>query len=571
MTTLSFLSNPLVALVMVVACVQASDVKEDTSLTYETFLSPAVNLKSGQIANTASTFGPFPMPKGKVAVRFFNSTVVDSTGAEVSESELYVHHYILFSNPDVINDKGPTHVGGFCSNLANVWGIGAELRGVTYYYPSPYAIILLGTETFGANLHFIRTSNVPQDLVQPCIECECPDSNPPLHNKGAVACCPDGDQCYGMQNSTLMDGKDYFLKYTVGYESVAEHHQDLTVFSMDATATHTDDCGIQYQVPALADGEIHTLQTMIDVNVNWTVVFMETHQHIGGVNMTVEHFRNGAVVGPDKFLCAPAARYGNGTEPGNELGYLVDIPTCVWNDGYNISAGDQLRITSYYSNRGLAGGKPWHSGVMALVYLAAVTSQTAKDRCLERLHYECGVPPYSYDCLGCAQNFEADLLEHGCTIPVVKAECSKTAGAGNIPAPDEVHSMSLQTIQRDTGTLINITAPVGGWFGVGFNNNAPAMNTTLAIIYSNGADGKPGLSARTLGPHTGGVVMAASLPANITVVDGLVNIQFLRTNAKLSSVNEGAGQQNPGCWLFAQGTTMDFGYHGSTRGFTCYN
>ena len=45
---------------------------------------------------------------------------------------------------------GPTHSGGFCANLANVWGIGAELRGVTYRYPKGYAIVLEGDEVFGA-------------------------------------------------------------------------------------------------------------------------------------------------------------------------------------------------------------------------------------------------------------------------------------------------------------------------------------------------------------------------------------------------------------------------------------
>jgi len=542
----------------------------DPSLTYETFQGPAVNLRSGQISNTANDFGPFPMPKGSVAVRFFNSTVVDAEGVEVSMAELYVHHYLMFSNPDL--QPGPTHQGGFCANLANVWGIGAELRGLTYYYPSPFAIILEGTETFGANLHFIRTSNVPKDGVQQCIECECLDSNPPLHNKGTVSCCPDGDQCYGMQNSTIQDGKDYFLQYTVGYESVTEHHKDLTVFGMDVTSTHTDDCGIQYQVPALKDGEIHTLQTMIDVDVNWTVAFMETHQHIGGVNLTVEHFRNGAIVGPDKFLCAPSAIYGNGTEVGNEAGYLVSIPTCSWKDGYNVAAGDQLRITSYYSNRGLANGKPWHSGVMGLVYLAAVTSQTKEQECLERLHRLCGAPPYAYSCLNCAKQAEGDLLAHGCTIPMVKAECSKTTGAGSVPAPNEVSNMTFFSIQTDAGVLLNLTGPVGGWIAIGLNNLAPVMNTTTVIVYSNDANGKPVLSARKLGPHTGGVVVAPVLEANITVEGGLVNIMFISPQNEMQTTGpDNVGDQNPSCWLFAQGTTMEFGYHGSTRGYTCIN
>ena len=75
----------------------------------------------------------------------------------------------------------------------------------------------------------------------------------------------------------------HVFRYTVGFEPVTEEHQELTVFSMDVTSTHTSDCEIQYNVPALADGEIHTLQTDVSVDVNWTVVFMYLHQHIGGV------------------------------------------------------------------------------------------------------------------------------------------------------------------------------------------------------------------------------------------------------------------------------------------------
>ena len=60
---------------------------------------------------------------------------------------MYVHHYIMFSNPDPETETGPTHSGGFCSNLANVWGIGAELRGVTYAYPKGAATATSSTSS----------------------------------------------------------------------------------------------------------------------------------------------------------------------------------------------------------------------------------------------------------------------------------------------------------------------------------------------------------------------------------------------------------------------------------------
>eukprot|EP00039_Didymoeca_costata_P018082 m.332058 g.332058 ORF g.332058 m.332058 type:complete len:567 (+) comp16865_c0_seq1:161-1861(+) len=547
-----------------------------TGLTYETFLAPPVTLRSGQIANTASDFGgPLPMPKGPVAVRFFNSTIVDKEGNEVPQYELYVHHWVMFSDFDLGNGKSDTHSGGLCSNLMNVWGIGAELRGVTYEYPSPYAILLTGKETFSANLHFIRTTNVPKESLQSCIECRCVDSNPPLHPKGEVACCSDQDQCWGMENSTLHDEKEYFLKYTVGYEPITEQHKPLTVFSMDGTAKNTIDCEIQYQIPALADGEVHVLQTMADVNMSWEIAFMEVHQHIGGINMTVEHFRDGKnVLGEGKFLCSPSAIYGTGTKPGNEKDYLIDIPTCTWEQGYHIQAGDQLRLTSYYNNRGLPGGDPWHSGVMALVFVAAVATLPPEQNCLTRFHFDCGVPPYNSkeQCLGCAQYMESDLVDHNCTKAIVEAECSKVHKAGLIPTPDEVSDMELQVIPiNQSTTFVNVTGPKDKWFAVAYNPNVPEMNNSFGFVYAADTNGKPILQIRKLGPHTGGTVVEPSVPgAIISSSDGMVNIQMTVSNPSFKFDKMPTEKHQPGlCWLFAQGTDMNFGYHGATRGSSC--
>jgi hypothetical protein len=52
--------------------------------------------------------------------------------------------------------------------------------------PRSYALIVTGKEKWGANLHFIRTSNVPPENVQACIECRCPDSDPPLNPHGEL-------------------------------------------------------------------------------------------------------------------------------------------------------------------------------------------------------------------------------------------------------------------------------------------------------------------------------------------------------------------------------------------------
>ena len=150
----------------------------------------------------------------------------------------------MFEN---LTSTGGTINAGYCSNLGNVWGIGAEIRGVVYNYPAPYAIMVTGHETWTVNMHLIRTTNVPDQDLQDCIECNCANSAPPLNPLGGVACCPDGGQCWGMHNSTLNDAKNYYLKYTIGYAPVTPDVVPLNVITLDVTASQTSDCHIEYQ------------------------------------------------------------------------------------------------------------------------------------------------------------------------------------------------------------------------------------------------------------------------------------------------------------------------------------
>jgi hypothetical protein len=144
--------------------------------------------------------------------------------------------------------------------------------------------------------------------------------------------------------------------------------------------------------------------------------------------MTVEHFRNGALVNPvQPYVCAAAPIYGNGTGVGNELGHIVDIPTCtvrvfrqmfcargchwiprmfacsleanirvingnssrestaltdwhckfrpntegVFDPPYFAQVGDQFRLSSYYSNRGLPGWGKWHGARFSIGFVSS--------------------------------------------------------------------------------------------------------------------------------------------------------------------------------------------------------
>ena len=215
----------------------------------ETFLSPLVTLHPGQIANTDPvTFPHLDWPQKPIAVRYFDSEVVDEDGNAVALYDLYIHHYLIYVNLGKFS-------AGWC-NLPSVWGIGAEMRGTIYEYPEPYAIVFDGTENITANLHFIRTDTVSVEDHQKCIECHCSDGTP-SNPHGSISCCGDQTFCWGMQNTTE-DPKNYYLKYTFKYTDITDDVKPLTEFMYDVMAEENFDCYIEYQVSneSVADGKV---------------------------------------------------------------------------------------------------------------------------------------------------------------------------------------------------------------------------------------------------------------------------------------------------------------------------
>lgn len=150
----------------------------------------------------------------------------------------------------------------------------------------------------------------------------------------------------------------------------------VTMVSFDATSppNNPTECAVEYQVPALKPGEVHVLDTYFTVQEDVEVIFFEGHQHIGGINVTVGIAPPGTKdpsTADFKPFCTATAGYGNGTEPGNEDGYLVAISTCSWNTSpIKIPKGSLIGIASYYSGRHLAGGHSYHEGVMGLGFVA---------------------------------------------------------------------------------------------------------------------------------------------------------------------------------------------------------
>ncbi len=101
---------PTAALLMIVAAAATTvaALPSNSALTYETFLSYGVTLKSGQIANAPAQNTPaLPWIEGPAAIRFFNSTVVDESGAEVGPRGCLV----LLLDCRLLTDRGLALVG----------------------------------------------------------------------------------------------------------------------------------------------------------------------------------------------------------------------------------------------------------------------------------------------------------------------------------------------------------------------------------------------------------------------------------------------------------------------------
>ena len=111
--------------------------------------SKALPLAPGEVVFTDPLKTALPMPSGKIAITGFRAEVVDAAGASVPLSEVYNHHWLVYDGR-----KNSGVCGGY---LVYKFGVGAECRGTPTVFPAPYALTAEGTETWGANIHLLRT------------------------------------------------------------------------------------------------------------------------------------------------------------------------------------------------------------------------------------------------------------------------------------------------------------------------------------------------------------------------------------------------------------------------------
>jgi len=277
----------------------AGKVTQSTSGMYEqTFISPAVSLSNGEIANR---WLPIDWPHGHIAVKAFAAELVKSgPSGEVppltpccggdshvaSREEVFMHHwtvnkwqlpaqlfqFIVNSNGldySLAFDKAVGYIellagaglndgaNGPCfdSTLHLYFGIGNEVRSMTkegkypYEFPDPYGIEFHSSkmrskgEFMVLNTHLIDIRGVRDKRA--CTECKCEEiGSHGFSNltEGGLSCCHstnyDGGRCH-LKQETQNQNQTYYVRYTVKWRSFTPETKTLEVITFDATDNNT--------------------------------------------------------------------------------------------------------------------------------------------------------------------------------------------------------------------------------------------------------------------------------------------------------------------------------------------
>ncbi|KAK7331287.1 hypothetical protein VNO77_25508 [Canavalia gladiata] len=366
--------------------------KTENNIKTSVFLSPKFELGPGSVSN--KDYYDVQFPSGHIALKSFNAEIVDEAGNPVPLFETYLHHWVVvrYHQPKNVTNNSQSGIvfvrnSGLCQDnvLGQYYGLGSETRGTATDIPDPFGIevgnpagIPYGyEEKWMINVHAIDTRGVEDRLG--CIECRCDlynvtkdENGNPLSPdyKGGLECCPDDSQCRMMKGFKGAK-KSFYLKYTVKWINWDNSVIPVKIYILDVTDTLNvsdktkgmspkHNCKVEYDVkPCSKEYKykcVDVRRTMLPMQVGGYVIYGVGHQHVGAVGSTL--------FGQDgRVICSSLPIYGNGTEAGNEKGYVVGMSTCYPPPGsVKIMDGENLTLEVSYSNSIL------HSGVMGLFY-----------------------------------------------------------------------------------------------------------------------------------------------------------------------------------------------------------
>lgn len=309
----------------------------------DTYESEAFPLRPGEFLYTDMDRTTIEMPQygGKYAITGFSGDIVYADTKEpVALSQVYDHHWIVAPH-------------GFRNSLCDgpdyVFGVGAESRRTPVRIPKGYGFVTDNAETWGANIHLLRTEYLEGEAALAAKECnECyyaPGKGCLREQNGTFDCCGDTDLHAEPYNRCPVAADapnasvSYQLRYTVNTTAVGD------VKPARVGVLTTPDCNTYYAVEGNDDEPEQLSSTEFTVPKDSEILTAIGHQHVGALNVSM--FLNG------DFVCASYPKYGSTFGvPGDELGYLVEISYCFEKDDADqpliVRQGDTLRIDSWY-------------------------------------------------------------------------------------------------------------------------------------------------------------------------------------------------------------------------------
>mmetsp|Transcript_28369 Transcript_28369/g.58910 ORF Transcript_28369/g.58910 Transcript_28369/m.58910 type:complete len:474 (+) Transcript_28369:32-1453(+) len=317
----------------------------------------------------------------------------------------------------VAREKGRGHIASFGG------ASGAEFRGTPTRLPEPYTYAVSSPESFMILMHFINTRDVPHE--QKLWECPCTkarkinvtngtiDGMRPLpfdcseellreHNtacsletyQGGYRCCEHGVFLLDERPDPAVPADMIQAKFTFEYydetgPSAAGLRPTTQPKCCDATAGSSMTkrrkfANIEYDVPQCAPGtrpehcehvissveffdlsnSSHHGGPMPDPDEELELVHAWGHQHVGALGLELIRESTGEV------LCHSRPMYGSGSRPGDEAGFLVGIPPCLWGPPPlapppRLRRGELVRTVARYNS------SEQHHGVMSLWLMQA--------------------------------------------------------------------------------------------------------------------------------------------------------------------------------------------------------
>nr|GMD35600.1 uncharacterized protein LOC109163135 [Ipomoea batatas] len=363
--------------------------EDENGVKVETLLSPRFELEPGSVSN--KFYYGIDFPKGHIGVRGFDAEVVDEEGNSIPLHETYLHHWVVGkliipkgveAEKEHYNETSTlVYNSGVCAELPQYFGLGSETRKTDTHVPDPYGIEVGNpppgfVEGWLLNAHAIDTRGAEDKMG--CIECRCElynvtedESGMPIGDYvGGLRCCYDGVRCR-VKEGFRGEKRGLYLKYTVTYVDWNPSIVPVKVYIFDVTDTlelsdsiprGRHHCQFEYGVDACSaaaatDECVHSKSLTVSLPNGGDLIYAVAHQHVGGVGSTL--------FGEDgRVLCNSFPIYGNGTEAGNEDGYIVGMSTCYLQPGsVKIAPMEKLTIISNYSSAQM------HTGVMGYYYI----------------------------------------------------------------------------------------------------------------------------------------------------------------------------------------------------------